>query len=426
MSTQPPPPPPVSIADLLKRLASPTAHPHVSPSEISLAFSRIFENRLSSAQLAAFLTLLHSTSLDREPPIIAACAQAMRDAALPISRPQLKSVIGKRKRELSQGSYRGGLCDIVGTGGDSHSTFNISTTSSIIASPLLMMAKHGNRAQTSKSGSADVLNCITPTPPKLEAVSSTSLPKVYETSNYAFLFAPNFHSGMRHAATVRKELGLRTIFNIMGPLANPVEWALEARLVGVATKELGPPYVEALRLSGARKALVVCGHEQLDEISCAGGTDIWMLDEIPNPEYMENATKGEDDETSDDDAIPRYTSQLSTFTLRPSDFGLPVHPLSGVGGGQGPEENAKILMAILRNELPPDHPILHFVLMNVAALLVVAGICESDEIDVIRERGPGNGRWKEGVRRARECITSGKALAQLEAFIKATNELGNA
>lgn len=413
------PPTPISITELLKRLASPIAHPHVSPSEISLAFSRIFENRLSSTQLAAFLTLLHSTSLDRDPAVIAACAQAMRDAALPISRPQLKNVIGKRKRDLSQGAYRGGLCDIVGTGGDSHSTFNISTTSSIIASPLLMMAKHGNRAQTSKSGSADVLNCITPTPPKLEAVSSTSLPKIYESSNYAFLFAPNFHSGMRHAATVRRELGLRTIFNIMGPLANPVEWAIEARLVGVAMKELGPPYAEALKLSGARKALVVCGHEQLDEISCAGETDIWMLSEVSNPEYM----AGNAAEDEDDDVPPRYTSRLSTFTLHPSDFGLPTHALSEVGGGKGPKENAKILMSILRNELPADHPILHFVLMNVAALLVVAGVCEEDGPDFMEERGPGDGRWKEGVRKARECISSGKALVQLEAFVRATNDL---
>lgn len=233
---------------------------------------------------------------------------------------------------------------------------------------------------------------------------------------------------MRHAATVRRELGLRTIFNIMGPLANPVEWALEARLVGVATKELGPPYAEALKLSGARKALVVCGEEQLDEISCAGATDVWMLKEVPNPAYKGDETAGEqdgeeEDNKSDDDAPSKYISELETFTLHPSHFGLPAHPLSEVGGGQGPEENAKILMKILRNELPPDHPILHFVLMNVAALLVVSGVCEADETGTIPERGPGGGRWKEGVRRARWCIESGRALAQLEAFIRATNEL---
>ena len=420
-----PSPQPISIADLLKRLAYPITNPQVSPSEISLAFSHIFDNRLSATQLAAFLTLLHSTALDRSPAVIAGCAQVMRDAALPIDRPDLRTVIGKRKRDLSRGTYRGGLCDIVGTGGDSHSTFNISTTSSIIASPLLMMAKHGNRAQTSKSGSADVLNCLTPTPPNLEAVSASSLPGVYKSSNYAFLFAPNFHAGMRYAATVRRELGLRTIFNLMGPLANPVEWAIEARLVGVATRELGPPYAEALRLSGARKALVVCGAEQLDEISCAGDTDVWMLKEVLNEEYKggERNGIGREEEEEEDDASSKYTSQLEQFTLCPADFGLPAHPLSEVGGGQEPEENAKILMKILRNELPSDHPILHFVLMNAAALLVVSGVCEAEEPETIQERGPGGQRWKEGVRRARWCIQSGKSLEQLEAFIKATNEL---
>jgi anthranilate phosphoribosyltransferase len=322
----------------------------------------------------------------------------MREAANSISRPALHTAIGKRKRSLAQGLYRGGLCDIVGTGGDSHSTFNISTTASILASPLLLMAKHGNRAQTSKSGSADVLNAILPTPPILENVTATSLPSIYESTNYAFLFAPNFHSGMRHAATVRRELGLRTIFNILGPLANPVDWAIEARVVGVATRELGPPYVEAIRLSDVRKCLVVCGEEGLDEISCAGGTDAWWLKE------------GEEGEET----------RLETFTLHPSDFGLPVHPLSEVGGGQGPEENAKILMAILRNELTKEHPILHFVLMNVAALLVVSGVCEVEGEEVITERGPGGGRWKEGVRRARWCLDSGRAGQELGRFIEAT------
>jgi anthranilate phosphoribosyltransferase len=132
----------------------------------------------------------------------------------------------------------------------------------------------------------------------------------------------------------------------------------------------------------------------------------------------------EEDRRNDDETPSRYTSQLSTFTLHPSDFGLPAHPLSDVGGGQGPEENAKILMAILRNELPRDHPILHFVLMNVAALLVVSGVCEAEGEEVITERGPGGGRWKEGVRRARWCVESRGALRELQGFIAATGGLG--
>jgi anthranilate phosphoribosyltransferase len=317
-------------------------------------------------------------------------------------------------------------CDIVGTGGDSHSTFNISTTASILASPLLVMAKHGNRAQTSFSGSADVLNAISPVPPKISAVSAENLSQVYAASNYAFLFAPNFHYGMKYSDTVRRSLGLRTIFNLMGPLANPVDWAIEARVVGVAYQALGPVFVEALRQNGVKKGLVVCGAEDLDEISCAGKTNCWRLSETPNPDFKES-----NQEDDDEDIVPRTIAKQEEFQLEPADFGLKSYPLSEVYGGKMPKENAAKLMSILRNELPRDDPILSFVLMNVAALLVTSGICESetsnmgpgDDGQVITERGPGGGRWKEGVRRARWAIESGSALKSLENFIEVSNKL---
>jgi anthranilate phosphoribosyltransferase len=318
-------------------------------------------------------------------------------------------------------------CDIVGTGGDSHSTFNISTTASIIASPFLLTAKHGNRAQTSMSGSADVLNAISPRAPNLSALDAERLPQIYDQTNYAFLFAPNFHPGMEHAAPVRRDLGIRTIFNLLGPLANPVDWAIEARVVGVAYQELGPVFAEALKLSSAKKALVVCGAEDLDEISCAGPTNCWMLKEVDNPKFRGPMTEEDEDyTTSDDEAPPRTISKLETFQLSPTDFGLPSHPLSEVYSGKMPKENAAKLMSILRNELKPDDPILDFVLMNTAALLVVSGVCEADECktgDVIKDRGPGAQRWKEGVRKARWCIESGEAVKQLEKFIELTNVL---
>jgi anthranilate phosphoribosyltransferase len=327
-------------------------------------------------------------------------------------------------------------CDIVGTGGDSHSTFNVSTTASIIASPFLLTAKHGNRAQTSMSGSADVLNAIAPTPPKLTALTAEKLPQIYEKTNYAFLFAPNFHPGMRYAAPVRRDLGIRTIFNLLGPLANPVDWAIEARIVGVAYQELGPVFAEALQLSGAKKSLVVCGAEDLDEISCAGPTNCWMLREVVNPHFRgpvanedgdRDGDGDRDETTSDEEAAPRMICQLDKFQLCPADFGLTAHPLSEVFTGKMPKENAAKLMSILRNELRPDDPILDFVLLNTAALLVVSGVCEADDClmggEVITERGAGGQRWKEGVRRARWCIESGQALAQLEKFITATNEM---
>lgn len=291
------------------------------------------------------------------------------------------------------------------------------------------MAKHGNRAQTSFSGSADVLNAIAPIPPNISAVNASNLARVYEASNYAFLFAPNFHPGMMYANPVRRGLGLRTIFNLMGPLANPVDWALEARVVGVAYQSLGPVFADALRQSGAKKALVVCGEEDMDEISCAGKTNCWRLSEYPNPAYNRSSDPG--DSTSDEDTPSPTLVKLETFQLHPSDFGLPTHPLTEVYGRKMPKDNAAKLMSILRNELRRDDPILDFVLMNVAALLVISGICESDTSNmglgddgkVITERGPGGGRWKEGVRRARWAVESGQALKCFEQFIDVTNKL---
>lgn len=417
------PPRHVSIAPLLKKLSSPAPQDNsVNAEDIALAFSRTFEDQLNGTQLASLLTLLHSTGKDRHPDVIAKCAESMRNAANPANKQKLRKAVGKRKRGV--GSYRGGLCDIVGTGGDSHSTFNISTTSSIIASPILMMAKHGNRAHTSMSGSADVLNAISPRPPKIEALTAELLPEAYEQTNYTFLYAPNFHPGMRYAATVRRELGLRTIFNLMGPLANPVEEHIEARVVGVAYQELGPVFARALQLSGATKAMVVCGQEDLDEISCAGQTNCWLLRESKNPDYKSDQN-GEDD-TSDDETTSEFVSTVETFALGPADFGLPSHPLSEVGGGKLPKQNAAVLMSILRNERDLDDPILHFVLMNVAALLVVSGACDADTSqngEVIKEKGPAGGRWKEGIRQARWCIESGKALEEFEKFIEFTNSL---
>ena len=297
----------------------------------------------------------------------------------------------------------------------------MSTTSSVIASPLLLIAKHGNRASTSKSGSADLLESTTPQPPKLAAVTPGHLPLLYEETNYAFLFAPHFHPGMRYVAPIRKELGWRTIFNLLGPLANPVHdtGLIEARIVGVARRDLGRTFAEALRMSGARKAMVVCGEEELDEISCAGGTLCWRLVERASstPAETENeAGAGVD---------------IEEFTLYPADFGLPSHALVDVSPGKEPRENAEIFLRLLRNQLPPDHPVLDFVLINAAALVEVSGICDANESQlgsddggrVVSDRGPGGGRWKEGVRRTRWAIESGAALREWEAFVKSTNQL---
>ncbi|KAG8427166.1 anthranilate phosphoribosyltransferase [Metarhizium acridum] len=143
----------------------------------------------------------------------------MLDAAEDIPVKELNEVLARRGRK--EGAYNGGLCDIVGTGGDSHNTFNVSTTASILASSLLMVSKHGNRASTSKSGSADMINSMKPRAPVLSAVKPGSLVKVYSATNYSFLFAPVFHTGMRYVAPIRKQLPFRTIFTTWGHWPTP-------------------------------------------------------------------------------------------------------------------------------------------------------------------------------------------------------------
>lgn len=214
---------------------------------------------------------------------------------------------------------------------------------------------------------------------------------------------------MRHAAAVRKEVPFRTLFNSLGPLANPIHNTslIEARIVGVAKQDMGPVFADALKLSGARNALVVCGQEDLDEVSCAGPTQCWLL------------------RPSGSEAV------WTNFTISPEDFGLERHPLSSVAGGKSPAENARILERLLADELEVGDPVLDFVLINTAALLTVAGVCEDDTSSmgdgddgkVITERGPGGLRWKEGVRRARWCIRSGAARREWDGFVKATREI---
>ena len=416
-------PPTISISGLLKELKS---NSPIHENEIAAAFSLIFDNSLSAIQCSSLLSLLGLSGRDQEPLVLATCATRMREAAAQIDRESLRRVIRTRGRRA--GAYRGGLCDIVGTGGDGHSTFNVSTTASILGSSLLLMAKHGNRASSSTSGSADLLQAIAPKAPNIEAVTAGTLSQIYEKSNYAFLFAPKFHTGMKHVAAIRKELGFRTIFNLLGPLANPVEGLIEARIVGVAQQDLLPIFAESLRLSGANKVLVVCGAENLDEISCAGITHCRRVSKRRTLKSNGISDSQEENDSTSNEEKPKATAEIDQFALRPTDFGLPSHPLSEVSPGKLPRENAETLMRLLRNELPEDDPVLVFVLINTAALFAISGICDADVSDmgygddghVIRETGPGGLRWKEGVRRARWAIESGQALASLNAFIEAT------
>ena len=179
-------------------------------------------------------------------------------------------------------------------------------------------------------------------------------------------------------APVRKEIGIRTIFNILGPLCNPAE--IDARVIGVSSRSLGETFAETLRLMGVKRAMVVCGFEDLDEISPEGKTHVWRLDNASHLEY---------------------------FTVEPADFGLEPHPITEVKSGK-PQENAALLLKLLDGDVPDGNAVLDFALLNAAALLV----CTEKAKD-----------WKDGIRIARNSINSGNARKALDGFIKATTEV---
>lgn len=267
----------VSIAVQLRHLTEAKA----TTTEIVEAVALIFQNKLSPVQTASLLSLLNITGLDQDPRIIAGCAARMREAGLRVECERVLEILGLRQAEKLEGSYLGGLCTIEGTGGDGHSTFNVSTAASIVASAVVFVAKHGAGASSSKSGAADILRALRNPSLDLEAVTPDSIADFFKYGSFAFLFAPVFHPGLKHVALIRKQLGFKTIFNILGPLAHPLNTIMEARVVGVAQTLLGPVYAEALRISGVRNALVVCGAEELDEISCAGPT--FCVSDYPFP-----------------------------------------------------------------------------------------------------------------------------------------------
>jgi len=204
---------------------------------------------------------------------------------------------------------------------------------------------------------------------------------------------------MSHIAPIRRELGCRTIFNILGPLINPVDYShsegLEARILGVGRRELGRVYAETLRQLGVRKALVVCGEEELDEISPEGYTNCWRLVEDAEGDVG-----------------------IQEFRIHPTEtFGLRTHPLADVAGGKGPSENAEILKRLLGGKMQKGDPIMDFVLCNAAALVAVTGVVEGDE--VLGEEGVMRGSlWKIAAEKAMEGIISGECSRSWERFVE--------
>ena len=285
---------------------------------------------------------------------IAAAAQVMREFATP-------GAVADRTN----------LVDIVGTGGDGAHSFNISTASAFVtAAAGARVAKHGGRSVSSTSGSADVMEAlgahINLAPPLVaQCLAETGI---------GFMFAPNHHSSMKHAAPVRKELGLRTIFNILGPLTNPA--GAPNQLLGVFHPDLVGIQVRVLQRLGSEHVLVVHGMNGMDELSLSGES---MVGELRNGEVRE-------------------------YTVHPSDFGLPVYDARALRVANR-DESVQCIRRALDNE---DGPLRDIVLLNAGAALYCSGVAAS---------------IADGVKQAREAVASGKAKAKLAQFVEVTQRL---
>jgi anthranilate phosphoribosyltransferase len=263
----------------------------------------------------------------------------------------------------------GTLMEIVGTGGDKSNSFNISTLASIVTSAAgVPVAKHGNRAASSKCGTADCLEALGV---KID-VETDKCEKILEDLNICFLFAQKYHPAMRFVGAVRKEIGIRTLFNVLGPLINPAH--ASKQLLGVYSADLTEPLAHVLTNLGVTDAMVVYGTDCLDEISLSAPTKVC---EAHNGSYR-------------------------SYEITPEQFGFKRCQKEDLVGGT-PQENAEIAKSILSGE---ESPRTDAVLLNAGAALYTAGKCASIE---------------EGIVLARETIASGKAKKQLEAFIAATN-----
>ncbi len=320
----------------------------LSETEMVSAMSQIMEGEVTNAQLAAFLTALHLKG-EAVAEIVGA-ARVMRAKA--------------EKLDIKATP----LIDTCGTGGDGADTFNISTASALVtAGAGVNVAKHGNRAVSSKSGSADVLKC-------LGVNIDASLPTVercVEEVGIGFLFAPLLHKAMKYAAPVRKELGFRTIFNVLGPLTNPAN--AHAQVLGVFDIKWVQPLAEVLCDLGNRHALVVHGSDGLDEITLTGATHVAELKD----------------------------EKVSSYSLDPVKLGFKTCSSDDLKG-RTPEENAAMIQNILNGEKGPQRDI---VLLNSAAAIYVAGKADSLEM---------------GIQYAVDSIESGNARDKLEKLCRIT------
>ncbi|KQS55996.1 anthranilate phosphoribosyltransferase [Brevundimonas sp. Leaf363] len=320
----------------------------LSAEEASDFMAACLRGEPTPAQVAAALTALRLRGETVEE--IAAFASAMRDAALTLEHPY-------------------DVVDTCGTGGDGQHTYNISTAAALVlAGAGVKVAKHGNRALSSKSGSSEVLAAL--------GVNLAATPQqqrqALDQANIAFLFAPSHHSAMRHVTPVRAELGFRTVFNMVGPLSNPAR--ARRQLMGVYDPVLLQPLAEALGRLGAVHAWTVHG-QGLDELTTTGVTEV--------AEWKDGGVR--------------------RFTVTPSDIGVETVSIEALRGGE-PAENAEALRALLHGATGPYRDV---VLLNAAAGLIVAGKAQT---------------LAEGATMAAGVIDNGKALASLDALVRITGQ----
>jgi anthranilate phosphoribosyltransferase len=313
--------------------------------EAAGAMADIMDGEATPAQIGAFVTALRlkGETVDE----ITGMARVMRRKALRVP-------------------VAGPVLDTCGTGGDGSGSFNVSTAAAFVAAGAgLRVAKHGNRAMSSHSGSADVLEALGArvdlTPEQVAAC--------IDRAGMGFMFAQAFHPAMKHAAGPRREIGVRTVFNVLGPLTNPA--GAQAQVLGVPSPDLAEKLAQALGRLGVRRALVVHGEDGLDELSISGPSVVFDL----------------------------CGGELRRYTVCPEDAGLARAPAAAVRGGT-PADNAETMRLLLKGH---DGPVRDFVLLNAAAALVAGGA--ADDIPA-------------GVARAAEVIASGAALAAMERFVE--------
>ena len=322
--------------------------------EAYAVMNEIMNGETTPTQNAAFLAALSTKSTKAETiDEISGCAQAMREHALTVDGGDMDTL------------------EIVGTGGDRAGSFNISTTTAFVAAAAgIKVAKHGNRAASSKSGTADCLEALGANI-NLEPEKCVCL---LEDAGFCFFFAQKYHTSMKYVGSIRRELGFRTVFNILGPLTNPIKPSRQ--LLGVYDEYLLEPLAKVLTSLGVKNGMVVYGREKLDELSTAGETAVC---EFNNGEY-------------------------SLYVLTPEQFGLTRSTKQDLEGGT-PEENAAITRDILSGK--DKGPKYETVLMNAGAALYISG--KATDI-------------ADGIGKARELIDNGEALKAMERFVDLSNK----